>query len=135
MCDGWPPLCYIIRYLDSQNGKYIIIPLKPIYYKRYVDDIKNRRKELEEDLSFKKDNNYHPKIKLTIEINPPKFLDTEIIISNNEVVTSVHRKESKLPVPWESKVPKHYKRNSLLGELHRAKKISLDFQKEVKNIK
>ena len=67
--------------------------------------------------------------------HPPKFLDTEIIILNNEVVTFVHRKESKLPVPWESKVPKHYKRNTLLGELHRAKKISSNFQKEVKNNK
>ena len=38
---------------------------------------------------FKKLNNYHPKIKLAIEINPPKFLDTEIIILNNEVITSV----------------------------------------------
>ena len=47
---------------------------------------------------FKKFNNYHPKIKLTSEINPPKFLDTEIIILNNEVVTYVHKKESKLPV-------------------------------------
>ena len=84
---------------------------------------------------FKKLNNYHPKIKLTIEINPPKFLDTEIIISNNEVVTSLHRKESKLPVPWEYKVPKHYKPNSLLGELQRAQKISSHFQKEIKNIK
>ena len=84
---------------------------------------------------LKKLNDYHPKIKLTIEINPPKFLDTETIILNNEVVTSVHRKESKLPARWESKVPKHYKRNTLLGELHRAKKISSNFQKEVKNIK
>ena len=113
----------------------IVIPHKPIFYKRYVDDIINRRKKHEEDLLFKKLNDYHPKIKLTIEINPPKFLETEIIILNNEVVTSVHRKESKLPVPWESKVPKHYKRNTLLGELHRAKKISSNFQKEVKNIK
>ena len=72
---------------------------------------------------------------LTTEINPTKFLDTEIIISNNEVVTSVHRKESKLPVPWESKVPKHYKRNTLLGELKHAKKISSNFQKEVKKLK
>ena len=53
---------------------------------------------------FIKLKNYHPKIKLTIEINPPNFLDAEIIILNNEVVTSLHRKESKLPVPWESKV-------------------------------
>ena len=78
---------------------------------------------------FKKLNDYHPKIKLTIEINPAKFLDTEIIILNNEVVTYVLRKENKLPVPWESKVPKHYKRNTLLGELHRIKKISSNFPK------
>ena len=51
--------------------------------------------------------NYQPKIKLIIEINPTKFLDTEIIILNNEAVTSAHRKESKLSVPWESKVPRH----------------------------
>ena len=76
----------------------IVIPHKPIFYKRYVDDIINRRKKHEEDLLFKKLNDYHPKIKLTIEINPPKFLDTEITILNNEVVTSVHRKESKLSV-------------------------------------
>ena len=31
----------------------------------------------QEDLLFKKLNNYHPKMKLTTEINPPKFLDTE----------------------------------------------------------
>ena len=45
---------------------------------------------------------YHPKIKLKNEINPLKFLDTEIIILNN-VIKSVHWTESKLPVPWESK--------------------------------
>ena len=69
------------------------------FYKKYVDDIINRRKKHEEDLLFKKLNEYHPKIKLTIKINPPKFLDTEIIILNNKVATSVHRKEIKLPVP------------------------------------
>ena len=74
----------------------IVIPHKPIFYKRYVDDIINRRKKHEEDLLIKELNDYHPKIKLTIEINPPKFLHTEIIILNNEVVTSVNRKESVL---------------------------------------
>ena len=76
----------------------IVIPHNPFYYKRYVDDIINRRKKHEGDFLFKKLNNYHPKTKLTIEINPPKFLNTEIIILNNEIVTSVHKKESKLPV-------------------------------------
>ena len=67
----------------------IVIPHKPIFYKRYVDDIINRRKKHEEDLLLKKLNNFHPKIRLTIEINPPNFLDTEIIILNNEVIASV----------------------------------------------
>ena len=111
--------------------KNIVIPHSLIFYKSYVDDIINRRKKHEEDLLFKKLNNYHPKI----EINPPKFLDTEIIILNNEVVTSVHRKESKLPVPWESKVPKHYKCNTLLGELHRAKGYPQVFRKKLKILK
>ena len=67
----------------------IVIPHKPIFYKRYVDDIINRRKKHEENLLLKKLNNFHPKIRLTIEINPPNFLDTEIIILNNEVIASV----------------------------------------------
>ena len=66
---------------------------------------------------FKKLTNYHSKIKLTTEIKPLKFLDTQIN-------TSVHKRESKLPVPWESKVSKHYKRNALLGELQRAEKVN-----------
>ena len=113
----------------------IVVPQKPIFYKRYVDNIISHRKKHEEDLLFKKLNNYHPNIKLAIETNPPKFFDTETIILNNEVVTSVHRTESKLPVPFESQVPKHYKCSTLLGKLHRAKKISSKFQKEVKNMK
>ena len=58
----------------------IVIPHKPIFYKRYVDDIMNRRKKHEEDLLFKKLINYHLEIKLTIEINRPKFLDTDILV-------------------------------------------------------
>ena len=66
----------------------IVIPHKPIFYKKYVEDLINLRKKREEDPLFKKLNNYHPKIKLTIQINPPNFLDIEIIILNNKNVTS-----------------------------------------------
>ena len=66
----------------------IVIPHKPIFYKKYVDDLINLRKKREEGPLFKKLNNYHPKIKLTIQINPPNFLDIEIIILNNKNVTS-----------------------------------------------
>ena len=53
------------------------MPHKHAFYKRYVDDINNRRKKHEEYLLFKKLNNYHPKIKLKIDVSPPKFLDTK----------------------------------------------------------
>ena len=66
----------------------IVIPHKPIFYKRYVDYLINLRKKREEDPLFNKLNNYHPKIKLKIQIDPPNFLDTVIIILNNKNVTS-----------------------------------------------
>ena len=44
-------------------------------------------------------------------------------------------KETKLPIPWSSKVPKRYKRNAIVGDLHRAKRIGSDFDQEIKNIK
>ena len=111
-----------IWMVNMENN--IVTPHKPIFYKRYLDDIINRRMKYKQDLLFKKLNNYHPKTKLTIEINPPKLLDIEIIILNNEVATSALRKERELPVPGESKAPKHSKRNTVLRELHRVKKIS-----------
>ena len=49
--------------------------------------------------------------------------------------TKVNRKDTKLPVSWNSKIPKQYKRNMLLGDLHRAKKISSNFVEEKKTIK
>ena len=111
----------------------IVILHKPIFYKSYVDDIINRRKKHEENLFFKKLNKYHPKTKLTTKFNPPKFLDTEIIIVNNEVLQLYI--ESKLTVSWESKFPEHSKGNTISGELHHVKKTSSNFQKEVKGIK
>ena len=68
-------------------------------------------------------------------VNPSKFLDTSIKINNNTISTSVHLKETKLPIPWSSKVPKRYKRNAVVGDLHRAKRIGSDFDQEINNIK
>ena len=39
------------------------------------------------------------------------------------------------PVYWSSKVPFRYKKNAINGELHRAKKISSNFQSEIARIK
>ena len=75
-------------------------------------------------------NNYHPKINLTLELNPKRFLDSNLEIENGILITSTHRKETKLPTPWNSKIPKKYKRNVIFGDLHRSKLISTDFTKE-----
>ena len=36
---------------------------------------------------------------------------------------------------WSSKTPKQYKRNIINGDLHRAKQIATDFEKEIVEIK
>ena len=80
-------------------------------------------------------NSYHENIKLTLEINPNKFLDTEIIRTNQGIKTQVYNKAKKLPVHWSSKVPYKYKRNAITGELHRAKRIASNFDNETKRIR
>ena len=70
-------------------------PLKPKLCKRYVDNIYSTRIKNQADQLFEKLNNYHSNIKLTIEVNPSKFLDTEIVIKNGIIETPVIVKESK----------------------------------------
>ena len=113
----------------------IVIPPNPIFYKRYVDDTYVRRKKHETDKLFIDLNSYHQNIKLTLEINPNKFLDTEIIRTNQGIKTQVYNKAKKLPVHWSSKVPYKYKRNAITGELHRAKRIASNFDNETKRIR
>ena len=65
----------------------VVVPIRPIFYKRYVDDIYNRRQKNTCDVLYNAINNYHPKIKLTIETNPQRFLDTEITHINGTIET------------------------------------------------
>ena len=113
----------------------VVKPLKAKLYKRYVGDIYSKRIKNQPDELFEKLNNYHPNIKLTIEVNPIKFFDTEIMIKNGIIETYVAVKESKIPNHWSSAVPKKYKRNAILGDLHRAHKISSNFELEKQRIK
>ena len=110
-------------------------PLKPKLCKRYVHDIYIERAINQQDERFKKLNNYHQNIKLTIEVNPSKFSDTKIMIKNSIIETSVVVKESKVPNHWSSAVLKKYKRNTILGHLHRAHKISSNFKFDAQRIK
>ena len=74
----------------------IVLPLKPRFYRRFVDETYRRREKNEPDELFSKMNSYHPNINLTIEINPSKFLDTKILRNKIEIKCFSHHKDNKL---------------------------------------
>ena len=64
------------------------------------------------------------------------FLDTRIIVDKKGVcATKVYRKPNKVPLHWFSKTPIRYKRNAIIGDLHRSKNISSYFKDEVELIR
>ena len=107
----------------------VVNPSKPKFYKRFVDDIINRRNKNQPDDLFQKLNTNHPNIRYTVEIKPEFFLDTKIVYSNDVLTTEVKRNERKLPVHWSSKVPKRYKRNAIISDLNRATRKQMRYQK------
>ena len=110
-----------------------IVPAKPIFHKRYVDDTYIHRKKNVNDELFQNLNSYQTNIKLISEENPRKFLDTEIIRKSNTISIQEFTKLTKFPVHSSSKIPTNYKRNAITSELHGAKnKIKTDFDKELR---
>ena len=73
------PLSVNLPYVHmARTENNIVIPEKSLFYKGFVNAIRNRRKKNEHHI-FENLNEYHPKISLTIEVNPCKFLDIKII--------------------------------------------------------
>ena len=66
----------------------VLKSMNPPFYKQFVDYIYSRRNKSQQDVLFEASNNFHPNIKLTIEVNPEKFLDTKILLNNKVVVTT-----------------------------------------------
>ena len=75
----------------------VVVPAKSIFYKRYVDDTYVRRKKNNIDKLFEELNSYNENIKLT-EVNPTKFLDTELVREKGKITAQVFSKSTKLPV-------------------------------------
>ena len=117
----------------------IVKPLKPIFYKHCVGDTYDKIECNKADTFFVALNSYHPNRRFTLEQNPKKFLDTQIIKGNNQIKIQVFVKKSMYPVHWSLKVSFQYKKNAingeLHGELHRAKNISSNFKSEIARIK
>ena len=120
---------YMCRMEDD-----VVAPLKLIFYKRYVDDTYVRKKNATDEL-FEKFNTYPDNIKLTIEENPTKSLDTETVRHNSDNITKVYTRSNTFPVHWGSKIPLRYKCNIITGELHRANKIASNFSNKTKRKK
>ena len=80
-------------------------------------------------------NSYHPNIKLTIEISQKKFLDTKILRTSYQIQCFVYQKEKKKLIHCNLAVPKSYKQNVIIRDVHRAKRISCDFNYEILVIK
>ena len=87
-----------IHVVRTENE--VVRPLNPPFYKRFVDNIYSRRNKSQQDVLFEALNYFHPNIKLTIEVNPEKFLDTKILLNNEGVVTiQEYRKENNKALP------------------------------------
>ena len=106
--------------------------LKNLFYCHYFDSIYSRRKKFKHHELFEKLNNYHPKIKQTIEVSPTKFLVLSLHLNNGIYDFKVHRKTTKQPTHRSSIIPKSYKCKMVLGNLHRSNRISSNISKELK---
>ena len=62
------------------------------------------------------------------------FLDTGLHLNNGIYVFKVYRKATKQPTHLSSKVPQRYKRNMILGHLHRSNDISSNFSEKIRYI-
>ena len=100
----------------------VVIPSKPIFYRRFVDEIYSRQK-LGDNVLFDQLNSYHPNIKLATEVDPSKFLDPKLTNINGTYKFNIHQINTKLPSLRTSKTPKRYKRNTINGDLHCSKRI------------
>ena len=82
--------------MTTHEKDAILPPRKPQSYEHSVDNIFARLKTNVPDQLLEFLSNYYPKIKLSCEINPDKFLDAKICCNNCSITTKVHRKFTKL---------------------------------------
>ena len=61
----------------------VVKPINPAFYKRFAGDIYSRKNKFQQDVLFGALNNFYTSIKLTIVVNPGKFLDTTLFKSYN----------------------------------------------------
>ena len=107
----------------------VVGPRNPFFYAKYVDNTYIKGKENGEDELYNALNFFHNNIRITIEKNPKKFLDTHILKNINGILAfKVVRENTQLPTHWSLAIPKLYKRNMIKRNLFRAIRIGSDFE-------
>ena len=78
-CTMGEPLSVIFSDIYmTKTEREVVNPSKPKFYKRFVDEIINKRNKSQPDDLFQKfSNSHHPNIKYTVEVKPEIFLDTK----------------------------------------------------------
>ena len=66
-----------IHMVRTENE--LVKPMNPPFYKRFADDINSKRNKSQQDVLFEALNNFHPNIKLTVEVNPVNFLFQNVL--------------------------------------------------------
>ena len=111
----------------------VVRPFNLPFYDRYVDDCFPKKKKDELDVLFERLYRHHPNIVFTVKVFLNHFLHTAFSYTN-KFNCSIFKKPGKLPTHWKSEVPTKWKRNCITGALHRAKRISTNFDKDIKTL-
>ena len=109
------------------------VQFKPVYYRRYVDDIFLMFKDRSHVLKFLRYmNSRHQNIKFTVEgeeNDSLSFLDINISRKDGKLATSIHRKKtfSGVYLNYDSYLPRDYKRGLISTLLYRAYTLCSDY--------
>lgn len=136
---------YANIFMGKLESQYLSqCPLKPLFYKRFIDDIFFIWTHTEEELLRFIDNynTVHPNIEFShtysqTEIN---FLDVTVAIEGNELTTKLYRKPTDLQqyLHYGSDHPRHCKNGIPYSQAHRYKRIcknETDFDDSARNLK
>ena len=82
---GGPISVVLLDPCGCKMEQDIVTPSKPLFYKHYMEYTYVRTKKNETDELYNTLNSYHQNIKLTLQLDPTKFLDIEIIRSNGKL--------------------------------------------------
>ena len=74
------PVTFSAIYMVKMEND-VAIPCKPTFYSRFADDIYSRQK-LGDNVLFDRLNNYHPNIKLTLEVWIPNSSTSMVLINS-----------------------------------------------------